>query len=272
MYVRRAVQFHPSGGQFGFARSPARTPRGVYVYVSMGWQNQEKTPTGKGFVTVCLGCVARPRVRVVAGRVPGKAPWPQTGLPPTHFSVLPWITCKKGLPTTDGVNMMSTANRVAGSPFLDATLGHIMKKGYSTTGGANIMLTASRCAAMVRRWVGSSSGLAPPVQCRPSARLGPGQLAAMVRRWVGSSSSLAPLVQRRPSARLDPPPRHGAQVAVGYRLDLSHPGTALEVRLASRSIPPQWGSIRFRLAPRTYAPWGCVVHVVSQPKSRRYPP
>ena len=38
------------------------------------------------------------------------------------------------------------------------------------------------------------------------------------------------------------------------------------VRVPSRSILPPWGSIRFRLAPRTYAPWG--VRVVSQTKSR----
>ena len=38
---------------------------------------------------------------------------------------------------------------------------------------------------------------------------------------------------------------------------------------ASRSIPPPWRSIRFRLALRTYAPWG--VRVVSQTKSRKIP-
>ena len=41
------------------------------------------------------------------------------------------------------------------------------------------------------------------------------------------------------------------------------------VRVPSRSIPPPWGSIRFRLALRTYAPWG--VRVVSQAKSRKIP-
>ena len=47
------------------------------------------------------------------------------------------------------------------------------------------------------------------------------------------------------------------------------------VRVVSRSIPPPWRSIRFRLAPRTYdaPPWGCIVRVVSQTKSRKkYPP
>ena len=38
---------------------------------------------------------------------------------------------------------------------------------------------------------------------------------------------------------------------------------------ASHLIPPPWGSIRFRLALRTYAPWG--VRVVSQTKSRKIP-
>ena len=31
------------------------------------------------------------------------------------------------------------------------------------------------------------------------------------------------------------------------------------VRVASRTISLRWGSIRFRLALRTYAPWGCIV-------------
>ena len=42
-----------------------------------------------------------------------------------------------------------------------------------------------------------------------------------------------------------------------------------EVRVVSRSISPPWRSIRFRLALRTYAPWG--VRVVSQTKSRKIP-
>ena len=41
------------------------------------------------------------------------------------------------------------------------------------------------------------------------------------------------------------------------------------VCVASRSILPPWRSIRFRLALRTYAPWG--VRVVSQTKSRKIP-
>ena len=47
----------------------------------------------------------------------------------------------------------------------------------------------------------------------------------------------------------------------------------LEVRVVSRSISPPWGSIRFRLAPRTYAPWGCIVRVVPDrhTKSRQMP-
>ena len=43
----------------------------------------------------------------------------------------------------------------------------------------------------------------------------------------------------------------------------------IKVRVQSRSIPPPWGSIRCRLAPRTYAPWG--VRVVSQTESRKIP-
>ena len=47
---------------------------------------------------------------------------------------------------------------------------------------------------------------------------------------------------------------------------------ASPVRVSSRSISPQWRSIRFRLALRTYAPWGYIARVVSQTKSRKYPP
>ena len=44
--------------------------------------------------------------------------------------------------------------------------------------------------------------------------------------------------------------------------------TTLEaVRLASRSIPPQWGSIRLRPLICTYAPWGCIVRVGELAKS-----
>ena len=45
------------------------------------------------------------------------------------------------------------------------------------------------------------------------------------------------------------------------------------VRVPSRSIPPPWGSIRFRLAPRTYAPRGPSVRVVPDrlTKSRKIP-
>ena len=45
----------------------------------------------------------------------------------------------------------------------------------------------------------------------------------------------------------------------------------VKVRAASRSIPPPWGSIRFRLALRTYAPCAPSVRVVSQTKSRKIP-
>ena len=39
----------------------------------------------------------------------------------------------------------------------------------------------------------------------------------------------------------------------------------------SRSTSPRWGSVRFRFAPRTYAPWGCIVRVASRTKSRQVP-
>jgi len=59
-------------------------------------------------------------------------------------------------------------------------------------------------------------------------------------------------------------------------LQLRHPnllslvGSSLKVVIvASRLISPPWRSIRFRLALRTYAPWGA--RVVSQAKSRKIP-
>ena len=52
-------------------------------------------------------------------------------------------------------------------------------------------------------------------------------------------------------------------------LEPDHPGALVQVRVVRRSISPPWGSIRFRLALRTYAPWG--VRVVSQTKSRKIP-
>ena len=47
--------------------------------------------------------------------------------------------------------------------------------------------------------------------------------------------------------------------------------TTSQVRVPSRSIPPRWRSIQFRLAARTYdaSPWG--VRVVGQTKSRKAP-
>ena len=48
-------------------------------------------------------------------------------------------------------------------------------------------------------------------------------------------------------------------------------GIYYDVRVASRSIPPQWGSIRFRLLACTYAQWGCIVRVGELTKSRKMP-
>ena len=46
---------------------------------------------------------------------------------------------------------------------------------------------------------------------------------------------------------------------------------ASQVRAASRSIPPHGGQFDFVWLPHTYAPWGCIVRVVSLTKSRRIP-
>ena len=52
-----------------------------------------------------------------------------------------------------------------------------------------------------------------------------------------------------------------------YFLNASH--HADKVRLVSRSIPPRWGSIRFRLALRTCSPCGPSVRVASLTKSKK---
>ena len=81
--------------------------------------------------------------------------------------------------------------------------------------------------------------------------------------------------------RLHPPPPEITLLVrprVGVKTHMTWtyiaPGrTAGDVRVPSRSIPPPWGSIRFRLALRTHAPWGCIVRVVPdrQTKSRKVP-
>ena len=44
-----------------------------------------------------------------------------------------------------------------------------------------------------------------------------------------------------------------------------------KVRAVGRSIPPPWGSVRFRPPTCTYAPRGCIVRVVERAKSRKIP-
>ena len=64
-----------------------------------------------------------------------------------------------------------------------------------------------------------------------------------------------------------------APPALRYNREIFEPQLTEDqrVRAASRSIPPPWGSIRFRVAPRTYASWGCIVRVVTRTKSRKIP-
>ena len=56
---------------------------------------------------------------------------------------------------------------------------------------------------------------------------------------------------------------YGRYFSVASRaFDLAMPDEEDEVRVVGRSIPPPWGTIRFRLALRTHAPRGCIVRVV----------
>ena len=57
--------------------------------------------------------------------------------------------------------------------------------------------------------------------------------------------------------------------AVSLESSVSDRSTAAMVHPVGRLISPRWGSIRFRLALRTYALWG--VRVVSLTKSRKIP-
>ena len=74
----------------------------------------------------------------------------------------------------------------------------------------------------------------------------------------------------------DPPEKHssflGQAFMFGVMVVYNQVVAEILVHAPSRSIPPPWGSIRFRLAAHhTYAPWGCIVRVVSQTKSRKIP-
>ena len=66
----------------------------------------------------------------------------------------------------------------------------------------------------------------------------------------------------------------GHFLVVVLLVEVVHPSatrTPCVAPAARRSIAPRWGSIRCRLAPRTYAPWGCIARVVSRTKSRKRP-
>ena len=69
-----AVQFHPDGGQFDFARSSARTPHVGPQYVWMSWRNQEKYPPDNYYRSFSRAGLARVGLAAHAaqlGRHPG---------------------------------------------------------------------------------------------------------------------------------------------------------------------------------------------------------
>ena len=88
-----------------------------------------------------------------------------------------------------------------------------------------------------------------------------GTVLAGMHRSVAPASKTQRL-PARPHLRAPSYSRHGAGEPAAWQC-------AAFVSYLSRSIPPPWRSIRFRLALRTYAPWG--VRVVSQTKSRKIP-
>ena len=54
-YTPPAVQPHPHGGQFEFARSSARTPHGGASYVEVSRRNQERHPPERFYRPCCVG-------------------------------------------------------------------------------------------------------------------------------------------------------------------------------------------------------------------------
>ena len=119
--------------------------------------------------------------------------------------------------------------------------------------------------------------LAGPLSCgtaRPGPHAPPGRVR-MLRQGCDSPCSCRALVLRLPPGRVHMlhdlgfeylPDLEGGFVP---RLNDVIVTASIAYTVASRSIPPPWRSIRFRLALRTYAPWG--VRVVSQTKSRKIP-
>ena len=102
------------------------------------------------------------------------------------------------------------------------------------------------------RRMGALNTCGEPNETELTIRVLAGYFTALCR---GQVPKLAPLTQCRSSARLDSwvIERLRSQVSVG---GVARAGSLVRVR--GRSIPPPWGSIRFRPAPRTYdaPPWG----------------
>ena len=112
----RAVQFHPDGGQFDFARSSTRTPHGAYVLMSR--RNQEKYP--REIITRTSRAHndraprhARHLLRACAGRRKKTVHW-QAGFPPAR--VPPRKLSRPGpVPCAPGSRLVP---RISRSPYL----------------------------------------------------------------------------------------------------------------------------------------------------------
>ena len=67
-YTARAVQFHPSGGQFDFVWLSTRTPHAAYVWCLTARRNQEKDPPEKYYRSFsCAGTRRRVRTATCTG-------------------------------------------------------------------------------------------------------------------------------------------------------------------------------------------------------------
>ena len=139
-----------------------------------------------------------------------------------------------------------------------------MKKGYSNTDGVNLCYPYRQAGPVCRyRAQAGRVKLCPgtTLQCRSSVRFGGelGLFAPTVLRRVGSSSALAPLVQCRSSARLEPGLLASIPIVSQVRghtvdLELMHHGTQ-----KSGNTKGGWGSFPWlRQLAHTYdaPPWG----------------
>ena len=125
------------------------------------------------------------------------------------------------------------------------------------------------CFAVTNKAYGEEVGCAIVLSPEAPAALDQRSLIKELRAWL-KDEQLAPLKFPTKWKVVDDADLPKTKTKKYIRIGLSDV-LGFEVRTAGRSISPPWRPIRIRRAPRTYAPWGCIVRVVSQTKSRKRP-